>query len=116
MLALALGLLQFAVRFHHVSARDSHLCVGLRNLAPRYFHGSFLLGAVQPENRSALLNVGAAADINFGDAPIGLGKDRDRAEQQRHVGCRRVVIKNGRDQPDRQDQTARNTPAKLEPD
>ena len=77
----ALGLLNLAFSLQYVGLRNHHLCVGLRNFAPRGLRCGLLLRAVQPEDRRPFADRAAYANVDLGDAPIDLRNDRDGSEE-----------------------------------
>ena len=59
----------------------------LGDLAAGGLDGGGLLGAIEPEDRRALLDLAAYANIDLGDTPVGFRKDRDGPEV-----CRGVLV------------------------
>ena len=75
------GLLDLALGLQDVGPRDHHGRLGFGDLATGRLDGGLLLRAVEPENRRALLDLAAQAEIDLGDPPVGLRKDRDGPEE-----------------------------------
>src|SRR5205085_6638579 len=84
--------------------------------ASRRLQRRFLLRTVQLEDEGAFLNGTAETDMDLGDAAGSFGKDRNRPEEQRRAGGRRMEIENERDQRDGQHQAGNDAPPELEPD
>src|SRR5262249_47702454 len=101
---------------YNVYPGERHLSVNLRDLATRSLDGGFLLRTVESEDRIAFLNWTAAADEDLRDASVRLRKDRDGAEEQRHVARRGMVVEDNRDQTHRENHAAGDAPPQLVPD
>ena len=77
----ALRLLNLSFSLQYVGSRNQHLCVSLRNFAPRTLRCGFLFGAVQPEERRPFADRAACANVDLGNATIDLRNDRDGSKE-----------------------------------
>src|SRR6185503_7508507 len=93
----ALSLLHLSFRLQYVGLRNPHLCVSLGNFPPRSLRCSFLLGAIQPEDRRPFADWAASNNIDLGNATIDVRKDRHGSKEQRDVARGWVVVENHRD-------------------
>src|SRR6185295_3924760 len=75
------SLLNLAFSLLYVGSCNQHLCLGLRNFAPRTFRCRLLLGAIQPEDGFAFADWSANANVNVGDTTVDLRNDRDGSKE-----------------------------------
>ena len=86
LLVSALCFLDLTIGSRNVGLRHDHRRVDFDQTPLGYLELGFLLGAVEPEDGRAFLNIVAHLDVNLAHAAVCFRQNRNAAEKRRHAG------------------------------